>query len=858
MFGQADLVVDGSFLAESRIDSAAKEVKLLQNRKVEFKKAISNVIPEGWSSIESPPQMEEGTMHPKRIDAAYGNLTQFELASAECPKPGLGSLQVVVSLGQRSLDRYYDKYPDITVGRWKKRDGGLVRKSGILPEYELQLQIDDEDITQKRSKKHRKHWNEIRNGTKPWARFVFYYRSLDSIQGAGCIERPNEVQDLEPGDPDLFVQASAPAAASKKGQEAEDENDEPAVPTAPNRDQPLNSPTSGIVANRGVESTFPHSMFERGRKEKQREVSHEQRPSPRKEPNRRLGGFLNLHGKAAGSGDSTNNRPSATSSFAGASRDSDNTYHPEPTSLGRSAINDADHERRSPTLTRDFENGGLNVYMQEAGDVQNIPARANDGATVSDKLSEASSHAFTNARDGPTDQASFLPSHTLHSRQRQTSATGTSNLNEQVTGDMAADPADIPKIPTTEDIRSHVQNHGMDEFMLNLIYIDAGPYKNDITSNAEFERRRDVVCTKDPSDELWYLNEVYTARHGGGSLPRRDSALHEKQDSAAIPPLPEAVESNFWLGNEHSSSPQQEPLAGDIDWGFNNVRQPSPQLDQTEPEPNFRQQSPKYGQAYAELNFHQKSPQLDRTYAEPRLSLENGDEAEPQPAPEASEADSLVGDGGLPSPRPAPEDADMESRPTNDHTSPQPAQDLVVIKQEEMEEDAPPDAPTPATAPAAAPAPVPALVTAPFAVATPAIATSAPSTPQQRQQPQPTSSTKRPTSERPTSSPPGTQSPSAKRAKAQNSDRKAKLQQDLLAKQAMKEEMKRKLEQKKMAKEAKKKLAEEKRKREAEEIAELERQNAEEDAELAAMEQALMEDDDDDDEDEDGEFEEDE
>lgn len=532
--GSIDLVVDGSFLFDSRIEGPT--LKLVENRKIDFKKALNCPIPQGWTSIETPKDMEEGTLQAKRLDhTTVGDLTRFELTSTECAKPGLGSLQVIISVSQQPQDRYYDKYLDITNGHWRTRDSQLVRKSGVLPDHELTLEV-DEEISQKRSAKHRHHWDQIRYGREAWAKFVFYYRSSDAIKKAGCVPLPDKVQDLKPGDAATFVRA--PAKANRKRQQSTDGDEEDSISVA-------------------ASSAIARSMDKTPASEKQPKQASEQRSPLRSDPPKRLGGTLNLPPSAARSSifeDYRANRRSASASVAETDiSEADKAYEPEEDALRQPVVNGAGGERGSNPMTQDFGDFGgpveLGLHVDSAGGVANNTLTATSGSVTASYMKAAgSSHESTSARDGPTSTA-FMTASLPH--QFGTPHDSPSTPNTEVTNNMSrpnvARVADLRRVPTTQTIHDAIPAHGIDGFQLNMVYVDAGPYKNDEQSLEEFERRRNEVAVLDPDEDQWYTKEMYAAKQGSRS-PRRDSALYENQTSTA--PIPaEAAQDNIFGQN---------------------------------------------------------------------------------------------------------------------------------------------------------------------------------------------------------------------------------------------------------------------------------------------------------------------
>lgn len=183
LYGAIDLLADGSFLADTHIESRNGEAKV-SIRKIDIQKVFD--VPEPGGPVV------EGDLHVRPLEDGPSGTSH-----GEC---GVGSLAIVISVTQKKDDHYeiVPAYPDTTCGGWKERDGAP--DSGIVPTHELSVKVTDDDVHKNRQSKHRRHAKQLRFGSKPWAKFIFYYRSRAAIEAAGCMTRPDESHALEPKD----------------------------------------------------------------------------------------------------------------------------------------------------------------------------------------------------------------------------------------------------------------------------------------------------------------------------------------------------------------------------------------------------------------------------------------------------------------------------------------------------------------------------------------------------------------------------------------------------------------------------------------------------------------------------------
>lgn len=195
-----DLVIDGSFLVDLRIgDKRARHYAI---RTLNFERVYDcPSFKEGWTSKLQPPlDVYEANLFTERIDEKKAVLAKIEDEDRMIERPGVGSIQVVANLKDTELDQRMDDAEwDMEGEGWIYRFQKPVRRSGIKPDYAMEVRhISSHKVPQKRSKTHRNHWNvHPRFGTKPWGRFIFYYRSQEAINKAGCILREDTAQRLD-------------------------------------------------------------------------------------------------------------------------------------------------------------------------------------------------------------------------------------------------------------------------------------------------------------------------------------------------------------------------------------------------------------------------------------------------------------------------------------------------------------------------------------------------------------------------------------------------------------------------------------------------------------------------------------
>ncbi|KAK0271054.1 hypothetical protein LTR91_015847 [Friedmanniomyces endolithicus] len=211
LYGSFDLIADGSFLADKRIE-APKDGKIRHytDRKVDFRSVFDAPKMKGHTSVFPPDRVVEGNLHVKTL----GERSETAAAFPSPNEFGIGSLVILVSLNQRTDDNHTSKYKSLTCG-----DPDIGRKDdddgGIPPSYELMVRVLEGEVSKARQAKHKRHSEQTRFGPKPWAKLTFHYRSKASLQQFGCVERNGDSQGLEPSDPATFVRSSIEGARPK-------------------------------------------------------------------------------------------------------------------------------------------------------------------------------------------------------------------------------------------------------------------------------------------------------------------------------------------------------------------------------------------------------------------------------------------------------------------------------------------------------------------------------------------------------------------------------------------------------------------------------------------------------------------
>ncbi|KAI7153957.1 hypothetical protein KC349_g7992 [Hortaea werneckii] len=224
--GTFDLLADGSFVVQRRIepmkyDGGNSVVKYHGKRSLKFEKVLNVSTEPGRTTTLPSDSVLEGNLHVKTIERHHE-------AGRSVLESRVGSLTVVCSLAQNEEDTHTHSYSSCTCGSWAQRVSELVRKdgSGIPPEYELEFKATSDAVSNSRAKKHKQHYRESKCGSRPWATFVFHYRSKVAIDEADCELSPKTSAKLEPADPESFVKGSTDSAKRRKPAKLASEHDE--------------------------------------------------------------------------------------------------------------------------------------------------------------------------------------------------------------------------------------------------------------------------------------------------------------------------------------------------------------------------------------------------------------------------------------------------------------------------------------------------------------------------------------------------------------------------------------------------------------------------------------------------------
>ncbi|KAI7240172.1 hypothetical protein KC330_g1427 [Hortaea werneckii] len=224
--GTFDLLADGSFVIQKRVepikdDGGNNVVKYHGKRSLKFEKVLNVSTEPGRTTTLPSDSVSEGNLHVKTIERHHE-------AGRSVLESRVGSLTVVCSLAQDEEDTHTHSYNSCTCGSWAQRVSELVRKdgSGIPPEYELEFKATSDAVSKSRAKKHKQHYRESKCGSRPWATFVFHYRSKAAIDEADCELSPKTSAELEPADPESFVKGSTDSAKRRKPAKSASEHDE--------------------------------------------------------------------------------------------------------------------------------------------------------------------------------------------------------------------------------------------------------------------------------------------------------------------------------------------------------------------------------------------------------------------------------------------------------------------------------------------------------------------------------------------------------------------------------------------------------------------------------------------------------
>lgn len=208
-----DLLGDGSLIGHVRGDNRTGDAKK-RTRKFEFNEATSANVGEEMGGEEAAGRLNVGSLHITGISSnAIGDAKdEYSRSSRSNWRPGLGSIAVVINISQADTDhRYGDQEFDIALGSWSRRNH-TTRKSGIAPSQQLVLDHKASRASKAQRTRHFESWSGARLGGAPWAKLIFYYRTAEEIDAAGCVARdarthlelrPSEEPSLSQGDDGL-------------------------------------------------------------------------------------------------------------------------------------------------------------------------------------------------------------------------------------------------------------------------------------------------------------------------------------------------------------------------------------------------------------------------------------------------------------------------------------------------------------------------------------------------------------------------------------------------------------------------------------------------------------------------------
>lgn len=210
LFGRVDVLADGSFVANRVIEGPESKdgiLKYFDKRRVEVKTFLH--VPDlADHKPRLRPKVVEGNLVSKRLSRA----TQASRLDGgeDVTGVGVGSLTLVVSLNQEAFDTYGEEgkpsYSDVTLGSWRDRVSD-VKDSGIRPSHEMAISVfsDSNPVKDKRATLFWRDRSAARYGGAAWAYFIFYYRTQEAIDAAGCV--PLTESKILPPDSGIFTRA---------------------------------------------------------------------------------------------------------------------------------------------------------------------------------------------------------------------------------------------------------------------------------------------------------------------------------------------------------------------------------------------------------------------------------------------------------------------------------------------------------------------------------------------------------------------------------------------------------------------------------------------------------------------------
>ena len=194
LHGRFDILADGSFVAD-RVFEGNKDgtLKFHKKKKVDVQTVMHAQRDTSITSLmarsnEQDIKVVEGNLHVKSL----GDMVHGGFLTGNADVLGVGSLAVVISVNSETRDEYSGPYkpnntcyPDKTIGSWKGRSSEC-RPNHIETLHELEIKVTDDELSTAKQNKFKRHFAQTRFGSKPWATLIFYYRTKDQIDYAGC------------------------------------------------------------------------------------------------------------------------------------------------------------------------------------------------------------------------------------------------------------------------------------------------------------------------------------------------------------------------------------------------------------------------------------------------------------------------------------------------------------------------------------------------------------------------------------------------------------------------------------------------------------------------------------------------
>lgn len=227
LHGAADVIADGAFVYDRRIEGDRYGAVKYQKRHWKIERYYNVPGSLDTEAMHTGKAILGGTLLVKSLDE--GEVPLFPKGRG---KLGLGSLAVIISINQDAGENYTQAYGNATIGNWRsiranQADGGL------KPTHELEFRMEDDEVHYNRQQRHKRHLDQTRFGPKPWAVFVFFYRSQTDIQGADSKLRSAKVMPLDPfigeftfADPDAIMKKRLATRARNEREKQEAEEDE--------------------------------------------------------------------------------------------------------------------------------------------------------------------------------------------------------------------------------------------------------------------------------------------------------------------------------------------------------------------------------------------------------------------------------------------------------------------------------------------------------------------------------------------------------------------------------------------------------------------------------------------------------